>query len=303
MSWNSSSSVRTQGGFAMVLMLLSASFTFAQVNVLSQDSPLRPETQASFNLPTPKIVTAARLPGKEEHPLVPAIKLAISDYKHVRTQIKDYSCVVVRRERNDGQLGDHEYIFAKVRHRRTSQGKVVVPFSVYMKFLKPTAVAGREVLFVEGQNDGEMLVRRGGPKFGFIKVRLKPDSEVAMNGNRYPITEFGIENLLRRLIEVSKDDLQTECSVQFLNDAKINKRPCTGIEVSHPIKLENARFQTARIFLDHELNIPVHYEAFGWADDGGEPLLLEQYTYTNVKLNNGFSDSDFDPTNSAYDLK
>jgi hypothetical protein len=27
---------------------------------------------------------------------------------------------------------------------------------------------------------------------------------------------------------------------------------------------------------------------------------MEEYTYMNVKVNNGFTDADFDPTNSAY---
>jgi len=29
-------------------------------------------------------------------------------------------------------------------------------------------------------------------------------------------------------------------------------------------------------------------------------LLMEEYTYMNVKINNGFTDTDFDPRNTAY---
>jgi hypothetical protein len=33
---------------------------------------------------------------------------------------------------------------------------------------------------------------------------------------------------------------------------------------------------------------------------GGQPVLMEEYTSMNVKINNGFTDADFDPKNTAY---
>ena len=44
--------------------------------------------------------------------------------------------------------------------RDTDQGHQ--PFSVYMKFLKPRAVAGREVIWVKGQNDNKLIAHEGG---------------------------------------------------------------------------------------------------------------------------------------------
>lgn len=272
---------------------------------IAWSQPAAGGSNSVLKVSTPEIITAARIPDRQPHPLLPAIRLAIDEYKYIRDEIRDYSCVMVRRERTDGRLGDHEYIFAKVRHRRKQNDQTVVPFSVYLKFLKPTEVAGREVLYVEGQNDGEMLVRKGGPRFGFVTTRLKPESDVAMTGNRYPITEFGFENLVRRLIQVSKEDLKTDCRVEFFEDAKINGRNCLGIEVTHPETSLDTRFHVARIFLDRELNVPIHYEAYGWPSEQkqDQPVLLEQYTYTKIQLNNGFDDADFSPDNPEYGVK
>ena len=57
----------------------------------------------------------------------------------------------------------------------------------------------------------------------------------------------------------------------------------------------NFVFHMARIFVDKELNLPIRYESYDWPKEpGGPPELMEEYTYLNLKLNNGFTDADFD---------
>jgi hypothetical protein len=228
------------------------------------------------------------------HPLQPALELAQKGLAGLRGTIKDYSCTVVKRERIDGKLGDHEYMFAKIRHE---------PFSVYLYFLAPDAVKGQEVIYVDGKNDGNMLAHAGsGVRAMMGTVALKPQSMIAMQGNRYAITEIGVENLAKRLVEVAEHDKQFgECEVNFFPNAKVNGRICTCIQVVHPVPRRNFRFHLARVFIDDEYTIPVRYEAYDWPQEaGGQAVLMEEYTYMNVKVNNGFTDADFDPKNTAY---
>ncbi len=228
------------------------------------------------------------------HPLEPALELAQRGLTQLRTTIKDYSCTVVKRERIDGKLGEHEYIFAKIRHE---------PFSVYLYFLAPEAVKGQEVIYVDGHNDGNMLAHAGSGVRAMVgTVSLKPNGSLAMQGNRYAITEIGVENLARRLVEVAEHDKQFgECEVNFYPNAKVNGRVCTCVQVVHPVPRRNFRFHLARVFIDDELLIPIRYEAYDWPhEEGGQPVLMEEYTYMNVKINNGFTDADFDPKNTAY---
>ena len=228
------------------------------------------------------------------HPLEPALELAGKGLASIRANINDYSCTVVKRERIDGKLGDHEYMFAKIRQR---------PFSVYLYFLGPDAVKGQEVIYVDGQNDGNMLAHAGSGVRAMVgTVSLKPQSMLAMQGNRYPITELGVENLAKRLVEVAEHDKQFgECEVNFFPKAKVNGRICTCVQVVHPVPRRNFRFHLARVFIDDELLIPVRYEAYDWPlEAGGEPPLMEEYTYMNVKINQGFTDADFDPRNPSY---
>jgi hypothetical protein len=109
-------------------------------------------------------------------------------------------------------------------------------------------------------------------------------------------------NLAKRLVEVAEHDKQFgECDVNFYPNAKVNGRICTCVQVSHPVPRRNFRFHLARVFIDDELTIPIRYEAYDWPQEaGGQPVLLEEYTYMNVKTNNGFTDADFDPKNTAY---
>ena len=89
-----------------------------------------------------------------------------------------------------------------------------------------------------------------------------------MRNQRYPLTELGILNLTRRLVEVGEHDKNYgECEVKFYEGAKINKRVCTCIEVAHPVARRNFLFHLARIFVDKELNVPIRYEAYDWPKD------------------------------------
>ena len=238
------------------------------------------------------------------HPLDKPLKLASEIRDHIRTTVQDYSCVLVKRERVNGRLRDHEYIYAKVRHDVSPEH----PFGVYLRYLAPGRVKGREVLFVDGRNNGQLVARNGGKRFSFVVTSLDPQGPSAMQGNRYPITEIGILRLTERLIEVAEttisDPTQAEvCQVQIYPSARIDGRECRCIEVKNVERREGQRFHVARIFIDKDLRVPRRYEAYDWprSDDSG-PILLEEYTYTKLKLNEGFSELDFDRGNVAYKL-
>jgi len=238
-----------------------------------------------------------------EHPLAPVIRLAKQGLTSISQNIRDYQATVVKREQIGGKLLDAEYMFTKIRHeQRDAAGNILTPFSVYLYFLKPSSVKGREVLWVKGRNDGKLMAHEGGIVLKHITVSLNPTSALAMRGNKYPITDIGIENLIKRLIEVAELDTQYgECEVKYFNGAKINNRVCTLIEVVHPVPRKNFRFYKAHIFIDDELRVPIRYASWDWpTQEGAQPALLEEYTYMNMKLNNGFTDADFDPNNGNY---
>jgi hypothetical protein len=219
--------------------------------------------------------------------------------------VRDYTCLLVKRERIDGELLPREYIQVKCRHARTGPNGSTVPFSVYMRFLAPADLVGREALHVDGRDRGDVLIRKGGRRNAFLNLWLDPQSDTAMRANRYPITEFGIEKLLFRLMEVGERDLQyDECNVRYYRKTLFENRECTGIEVEHPIRRPHFRYHTARIMIDNELHVPVYFAAFDWPREPGEsPPLNEEYIYRNIKLNVGLQAVDFDRLNPQYGFR
>jgi hypothetical protein len=235
----------------------------------------------------------ALAPGQaNEHPLMPVLRWAYSGMGNIE-KLHDYSTTVAKRERIGGKLLDYQHMFVKLRQK---------PFSVYMYFLGPPDLKGQEVIYVEGQNKGRMWAHGVGFQAHFGTVSLKPDGIVAMKDQRYPLTELGILNMTRRLVEVGEDNKRYgECEVKYYEGAKINGRACTMIEVVHPFPRKNFLFNVARIFVDKELNLPIRYESYDWPRErGGPPELIEEYTYLNLKLNNGFTDADFSIKNPNY---
>jgi hypothetical protein len=261
-------------------------------------SRLRPAYHVAERSEAAKAAAAAPAlaPGQaNEHPLMPVLRWAYSGMGNIE-KIHDYSATVAKRERIGGRLLDYQYMFVKLRQK---------PFSVYMHFLGPPEMKGQEVIFVEGQNNGRMWAHGVGIEAHFGTVSLKPDGIVAMKNQRYPLTELGIFNMTRRLVEVGEDNKRYgECEVKFYEGAKINGRVCTMIEVVHPVPRRNFLFHLARIFVDKELNLPIRYESYDWPKEvGGPPELIEEYTYLNLKLDNGFTDADFSIKNPNYKFR
>jgi hypothetical protein len=291
MKWNS----------AIICTLLGALLASGSSSLLAEDNALGRD-----GLSEPLLrVARATTPSIPAHPLDPALEFARNGLATIQSEIRDYTCTLVKRERINGQLGDYEYMFTKIRNRQVVDGQVVSPFSVYMYFLKPTSVQGREVLYVEGKNDNKMIAREGGTAGKYLPtVWLRPNGIIAMRGQLYPITDIGLENLVVKLIERGESEKKSgnmNCAVSFAQNAKINGRACTLLQIKYDKPGPNVEFHLAQIFIDDEHQVPIRYAAFGFPQKPGEsPPVLEEYTYLNLKFNVGLTDKDFDETNSEY---
>ncbi len=243
--------------------------------------------------------------ANSKHPLAPALKIANESYDFLTTEVEDYSCRVAKRERVDGRLRPYEYFDAKVRQEWRENKRLVHRRGVYLRYVGPESVVGREVLWVDGQNDGKVLVRRGGKRFNYITVELSPTSETLLRESNYSPAEMGLLTMVQNLIEIGESDMQHgECEVKFFRDVKIDKRPCLCIQVTHPVQRDYFKYHIARIYVDNERPIPLRYEAYDWAEEeGGKPVLTEEFTFQNVKLNVGFTDAEFRRDNPAYGFR
>lgn len=271
------------------------------------------EKQAPPALQSDATLAEAALPEPQISEAVASFSQALQDaeatLKHIRENVRDYTCLFIKRENVNGTILPAEYVQTKVRNRRVENGQIVTPFSVYMKFVKPPSVAGRQVLFIEGENNGKMLVKEGGPKGRFLPpIWLNPSSRFVMGTNRYEITEMGIENLTQRLLDRGRADRDIEsCIVTYRPGAKVAGRVCQFMEVKRPepktgeLAKYGMNVYLARVFMDQELNVPIRYAAYDWPSRTGErPPVIEEYTYHNLKVNVGLTEDDFDSKNPKY---
>jgi len=233
--------------------------------------------------------------ARMQHPLTPFVAWLEDAIKQMDTNVRDYSCTFKKREFVDGKLKDQESMFVKMRMQ---------PYSVYFYFLDQ-AVQGQEALYVAGKNNGNLLAHPIGIKQALVgTLSLAPNDPQAMDGNRYPITDFGMRRLAERFLERCKYEMQFgECNVRIV-EARIDGRAVTCVETVHPVKRAEFRYNVSRLYIDNELNLPIRCEGYDWPSrEGDQPQLIEEYTYSSLKLNHGFTDMDFDPANPQYTFK
>jgi hypothetical protein len=89
------------------------------------------------------------------------MRVAQAGLDFYRGNVRDYQAVFIRQERIGGRLGDE--VRSQIKFRSGSVGgDTTIQQSVYMRFLEPKSASGREVIFVDGKNDG----RHGRPAQG-----------------------------------------------------------------------------------------------------------------------------------------
>jgi hypothetical protein len=230
------------------------------------------------------------------------LEYARAAQQRIDTSVHDYTCMLVKRERVEGRVGPYQFLLAKIRHEQKNGDQVVVPFSVFLRFLKPERMEGREVIFVQNGDQGDLIARRGGRRSPNVTVQLAPDSPMAMDGNRYPISEIGFQNLTRRVIEVLEQERQyNDGIIEIFPNATVDDRKCTHFRLTHHQPRPDLTYHMAEMSVDDELAIPVYFRSFDFpVNEGEKPRLLEEYSYRQVKMNVGLTETDFDIRNPEY---
>lgn len=224
------------------------------------------------------------------HVLAPALKIA-RDADAVFANVDDYTAefhknVVVGKKRINQQME------IKVREK---------PFSVYLKFLNQHK--GREVIYIDGRNDGNLLTHGVGIETIVGTLKLDPKGSTAMEESRYPITMIGMRKMVQKIISQWESELAIpDPTVKFYPNAKIGSLECRVVQTSHARKQSKAHFHMTRLYIAKDSGLPVRVEQFGFPTKAGaKPVMLEQYTYLGVKTNVGLKSIEFDTRNPRYD--
>jgi hypothetical protein len=247
----------------------------------------------------PPAVASSR--RESDHPLAWVLKFAREERAYLQQTVRDFTCRVTKRERIDGELQDNYYIDMCVREKTHPGARVTQPLSVLLTFLGPSQVEGRKALFVAGQNDDRLLVRKGGRRFGYVVIDVDPFGPSVKRESLVPITEIGFSHLLDRTIHTLEQDVAADPSgdntiVEHITTAMINGRPCQMLRVTHPRRRDGLQFFSASMSIDSALHVPVRFDLYDWPETPGqEPPLTAEFTYTDVRLNTNLDDAIFAP--------
>ncbi len=234
--------------------------------------------------------------------LAPFLAAAETALKRFDSEIEGYTCLLIKRERIQDDLSEHQYLWMKVREPRRQGQQITTPQSIYIRYLKPAYLAGREILYVENERDGKVLARKGGRRLPNLTMPIRPDSSLAMAQSRQPISKAGIRHLLEELVQSMRNELvDSDCVLNEYKSAKMSGRPCRHFEVRQQVRKPGLEYQVARVLLDEELRLPVYFASYAWSDQpDGEPVLQEEYMFTRLKLNPNLTDADFQRDNPEY---
>ena len=256
-------------------------------------------------------VTASSAPTSAEHDdqvvrqvsMNEVLKMARSAQEHLAATLDDYTARLVKQEMDrDGNLTPESEMMVKVQTRLRGDAEEA-PLRVYLRFTSPESINGREVLWAEDLNEGKMAVHEVGLLFSLKTLWLDPAGIIAMQGQRYPITEIGLVRLVEQLIERGEKDRDNpDVSVTLTEGHPFDnlKTQFIRVERSKPSG-EPDDFSLAEIVIDPARQLILSYRSFGWPQqEGAAQPLLESYTYLDVKTNLGLTDADFDTKNPEY---
>jgi hypothetical protein len=217
------------------------------------------------------------------------------------SRIPDYTATLAKQERIGASLLEEVTYGIKVRQQ---------PFSVYMKW-QTGDDTGKEVLYVDGINDGQLLVRLGGLKGRILPAfKVDPFGSLALRQSRYPITKVGIVALADTLIERRQLEMHEGIvpRVEQKPDADCGGRPCSVYVFEDSDAQRSPVYRKSIQYIDRQWNVPLRVANFTWPEPGqslegaalDEATLIEYYMYSEIVADARLTDVDFDRSNAEY---
>ena len=231
------------------------------------------------------------------------LEMARAARRRLEQDLDDYTARLVKQEMDrSGIVGPETEMQIKVQTRFNGD-QTDAPLRVYLRFTAPDSVNGREVIWGEDLYDGKMAVHEVGLLLSLKTLWLDPTGIIAMQGQRYPITQIGLVRLVEQLIERGRKDVDDpDVRVTIDPNHRFDDLDTQLIVVrrSRPSGQPDD-FSLAEIVIDPNRQLVLAFRSFGWpSEEGAEPPVIESYAYHDLQTNVGLKPEDFDTTNPAY---
>jgi hypothetical protein len=202
--------------------------------------------------------------------------------KRYDREVKGYTATLQKQERVRGKLQRTEVIAVAFREK---------PFSVLMDWKKGERRA-KKTLYVEGENDNQLLVLPAGLAGLVGVVSRDPRGEAVRDAARYPPTEFGSKiGMQKTLAAWQSASKRGDLKVRFLGERKVKEagdRTCWGLERTGYPKPEDDGITYSKFYFDKETWLQVGSVLKG---EGGK--LIGEYFFRDIRLNPKFDPETF----------
>ncbi len=212
-------------------------------------------------------------------------------------QLPAYSATFLKQERLGNSLSELQSIQLRVTHQ---------PLRIFMKW-EAGNDTGQRVLFVEGENDGAMLVRKvTGIESRLGVMQLHTHGILAMRDARHPVTRVGLLPLVKLAREYRGKELASNgITATLRRELHFNGRKCWNLTVEYQSPKvapdEQHEYRKTVLFIDVQNNFPLAVWCYGWPerirgasrDRLDETTLLEFYAYQSIDLQPEIQTADF----------
>lgn len=214
-----------------------------------------------------------------------------------QNSVNDYTCVFTKQERIRGRLGEEQQIAVRFREE---------PFSVMMEWTRNPGDAKR-VLYVQGQwqNDEGQPLAKIEPQGAIARLLVKsvllpingPDARAV---SRRTIDQFGFSNALKLIIDYAHAATSAgQGSLTYQGEGELNGRPTWILKRTLPYTNDHGQWpdRVLVVHIDREWLLPL--ACYTYADDA-QQVVLAKYVFSQVELNKGLSDRDFDAAKNGF---
>lgn len=192
----------------------------------------------------------------------------------------------------------HEWTDGKQQPPHEMAVKFRKPLDIYMKWVGDTH-KGRELLYRQGWNDGDMMVKPG-PVIPTLS--LDPKGKLAMRGSRHGIELIDLSKVADIILDQT-DRLEASATLSATyteqGSQSVNGEPSWCVQIDLP-KDDDTQLYAYRVdmCLSDRTGLLTRLRAWDQAD--GELRKVEDYEFRSINLAPNLSDLDFDAENPAY---
>ncbi len=211
-------------------------------------------------------------PGRGAPEGVDAALSSFEDMAARYREIRDYRCVLIKQE---------------WLHNRMDQQKMILlfrkPMDIKLTWITPNS--GQQAVYRVQKSKNRFRARKGG-WLGFFTVDMDINDKRALETSRYPITCAGIGAVLEKTMQ---DIGLGQCEVRTLGEENVDGQPCLHLEF-HSLGPKNFH-QSLRteFWVDKKSGLPIQLKMMDY-----EQRMIGCYTFSQLELNVGLTDKDFE---------